>query len=457
MSKNKKIIIVGAGIGGLSSAYWLTKKGYEVEVLEASDRPSGRMNTQDYNGDKYEVGAQFYHSHYHNGIELMKELGLYESKRAIPGDIQYALKEGGHFIFKKSMPWMPPLGVRGNLKLYWFMIKNVFLKKNDPLNQLLNTHKEWDNVAVTELFNSGSKTDQALQDYFIKPLSFATNDGWPEQLNLAHMLHCLRIDLYTDFFTLDGGTSSLTGALAKKVNVSFGQSVQELIVEDGRTVGVKMHNGGEVKKSDHVIVAVASPFVSKILPKALKVQAELFNQVIKVPFPVLSFMLDSCYKKNVWAYFGDMSKRLKYGFAVDALGKNASSVPSGNSIITAYPAHPDSIELAIKSDAELIAIAKKDVETFMPGISDCIKDASVHEHPTAVPRYPVGSYNLACEIREKSHEPGVSFVTDFTGGGYMEAAMISARSAVDKICEDDSPIQSIGAVKSPVQKNKKVS
>jgi phytoene dehydrogenase-like protein len=40
---SRKVIVVGAGIGGLSAAHWLRQRGYEVEVLEASDRPGVRV------------------------------------------------------------------------------------------------------------------------------------------------------------------------------------------------------------------------------------------------------------------------------------------------------------------------------------------------------------------------------------------------------------------------------
>ncbi len=41
----RRIIILGAGISGLTSAYELSRKGYEVTVLEASHRAGGRNNT----------------------------------------------------------------------------------------------------------------------------------------------------------------------------------------------------------------------------------------------------------------------------------------------------------------------------------------------------------------------------------------------------------------------------
>src|ERR1044072_413598 len=43
--KSKKVLILGAGISGLTSAYELSKQGYEVQVLEASFRAGGRNMT----------------------------------------------------------------------------------------------------------------------------------------------------------------------------------------------------------------------------------------------------------------------------------------------------------------------------------------------------------------------------------------------------------------------------
>ena len=39
--ENRKVIIVGAGIGGLSAGYWLSQRGYDVEILEG---PTGRAD-----------------------------------------------------------------------------------------------------------------------------------------------------------------------------------------------------------------------------------------------------------------------------------------------------------------------------------------------------------------------------------------------------------------------------
>src|ERR1041384_7537299 len=45
LRKPKKVLILGAGISGLTAAYELSRKGYEVQVLEASFRAGGRNMT----------------------------------------------------------------------------------------------------------------------------------------------------------------------------------------------------------------------------------------------------------------------------------------------------------------------------------------------------------------------------------------------------------------------------
>lgn len=50
---NRKIVVVGAGFAGLTTAYRLHQQGYDVELYEARNRPGGRVHTAHF-GDSYE-------------------------------------------------------------------------------------------------------------------------------------------------------------------------------------------------------------------------------------------------------------------------------------------------------------------------------------------------------------------------------------------------------------------
>jgi phytoene desaturase len=56
----KKVIIIGAGIAGLSSAVRMLARGYDVHVYEASDRIGGKMHEFDQKGYRFDAGPSLF-------------------------------------------------------------------------------------------------------------------------------------------------------------------------------------------------------------------------------------------------------------------------------------------------------------------------------------------------------------------------------------------------------------
>jgi monoamine oxidase len=74
-----RIIIVGAGLSGLTSAYHLQKAGIAAQIYEASDRTGGRCLTERNRFDEnqyIERGGEFIDSNHTAIIELISELNL---------------------------------------------------------------------------------------------------------------------------------------------------------------------------------------------------------------------------------------------------------------------------------------------------------------------------------------------------------------------------------------------
>lgn len=68
--KGASVLILGAGMAGMSAAYELRKAGYKVQILEYNDRPGGR-NWSLYGGDTYtELGGFTQHVQFAKGLYI---------------------------------------------------------------------------------------------------------------------------------------------------------------------------------------------------------------------------------------------------------------------------------------------------------------------------------------------------------------------------------------------------
>ncbi|MBN8290631.1 FAD-dependent oxidoreductase [Rhodobacter sp. NTK016B] len=70
------IIVIGAGIAGLTAAYRLSKAGHSVTVLEAGAVPGGRVGDRETRGIRYNAGARLIYPFSKPFNALLDELGL---------------------------------------------------------------------------------------------------------------------------------------------------------------------------------------------------------------------------------------------------------------------------------------------------------------------------------------------------------------------------------------------
>src|SRR5215469_5164659 len=87
-----EVLIIGAGMAGLTAARALAEAGVAVTVLEARNRVGGRILTHNVDGQAIELGAEFIHGRAPELWELLAESGIEAYER----DGTLACFTGGH-------------------------------------------------------------------------------------------------------------------------------------------------------------------------------------------------------------------------------------------------------------------------------------------------------------------------------------------------------------------------
>ena len=91
---SKKVIIVGAGLGGLASGLLLSSRGFEVEIIEKNAQAGGRLNQIRADGFSFDTGPSFFSMSY-IFKEFMDKCGVEMPFRFVELDPLYSVNFKG--------------------------------------------------------------------------------------------------------------------------------------------------------------------------------------------------------------------------------------------------------------------------------------------------------------------------------------------------------------------------
>ena len=60
LNKTKKVVVIGAGIGGLATAIRLSVKGYSVEVFESNSYVGGKLSQIESKNFRFDAGPSLF-------------------------------------------------------------------------------------------------------------------------------------------------------------------------------------------------------------------------------------------------------------------------------------------------------------------------------------------------------------------------------------------------------------
>ena len=103
MAKERKVIVVGAGLSGLTTAYELEQRGYKVILLEAGERVGGRIGTFDIGNQHGEIGGELL-----DDSSIQSEIFRYAEQFDVEiVDVGYEddIEQGAYFIDGRLIPY----------------------------------------------------------------------------------------------------------------------------------------------------------------------------------------------------------------------------------------------------------------------------------------------------------------------------------------------------------------
>jgi protoporphyrinogen/coproporphyrinogen III oxidase len=430
VAKRMRVIIIGAGIAGLGAAEYLARRGHQVEIFEAGNRAGGRNVTLvARRGDRVDAGTQYFHTNYIRARGLLRSLGMETQLAKVVGNTRFFDRRSarGYFDVSHRLPWFPPAGLRNFKGLG--LIARALANRQDIFG--LDHDTRLDAVNAWE-----TTADPFLREFALRPLLLAGALAEPAAAgsSLLQVLRLFRIVVLTDYLVLPNGVASLAQALAGRHRVSYECPVRRLLVEGDTVAGVELEGDGRVVRADHVVVALPPPRAAAVLPDAWAGERRYLQDIAIPPFALVSFFLDRPLERRIWSYMLPEEAGRFVSFITDAARKSPAMVPSGKSVLQAWPCYPASAALVAMSDKEIVDTCRRELEAFFPGLSGLIEEAHVTRHPCGVPLQRVGHQRRTIEfLRAAETRRGVSFCGDYLSGGFMEAALWSAERAAQRL------------------------
>jgi phytoene dehydrogenase-like protein len=299
------VVVIGSGLSGLSCASLLAYCGKKTVVLESHDTPGGAAHTWERRGFHFESGPSLYSGFsadespnpLKNVFQIIEEEpewitydrwgtvlpnGKKFAAKIGPEEFGNVLKEhggpGAQEEFAALMERMTPLSNAAQALTSMALREDaaaIFTLLRYP-RELFATLQQ--GKALNEPF-ANIMEEMQISNKFVKNwldmLCFLLQ-GLPAAGTMNAVMSYMLADWYRPGVTLDfpkGGSGAIVDALVRGVekfggNVCVNCHVDEILVEKGRAVGVKLSNGRIVKASK-AVVSNADPYLtSKMLSKA---------------------------------------------------------------------------------------------------------------------------------------------------------------------------------------------
>lgn len=443
----KRVVVIGAGIAGLTAARSLKEGGCQVTVLERAGRPGGRLAPLDLDGTTVDPGGHVFSTADRHLLHLIQHSGLGARLIALgPPGLAQSRDGRLHPLDPSSRlgaSRVPGVRTREALRLM----------RLDRLMARYAPHLDADAPERGAPLDSRSLTDfarlyfgQSVADRWIGP--FATCGTLNRAEEASRLLYLLRArsHAYASPATLAGGVAGLPGALARRLDVRSGAKV--VAVEAGPDGGwfVRFEKSEDqtagTLSAEAVLFATTADVTSQLAPTAFgAAECDFLAGVDYAQAISLSVLLE----RRPWT----RSQRLLVPHAEGApleavtLAPDAAimGLPERGGVVVGLATDSWSQAHAGVSDEVVAKDLLTALDRLQPGIRSAVAGTRVTRWAQAQVRFDVGYFRRLERFRRvqldrRSLGRRLYFAGDYLAGPSLEGAASSGRRAAADLLED---------------------
>jgi oxygen-dependent protoporphyrinogen oxidase len=436
----RDVVIVGGGIGGLSGAWRL--RGRDILVLEAGDRPGGRLRSEPRGDYWLNFGAHLFGEHTSPAGALADELGL--QARPIPGDrMGIAFKgkvvAGGR---SETFPLRLPLGLRAR-----FSFIKMGLKLRSGVLRLLEVQKPIDGEppAARRVRQLSFENARTLADY-VGPLTpdvelmlrtiTERTAADPSAMAAGYGLTSFGQVWSTHSFgrNLFGGSSRLPQAIASALGARLQLNAEVISVEamaDHVEIAYRQNGAEHIVRARHAIVATPAPVSCRILKGIPDDTAQALGQIRYGAFLSAAVLTGETGPMPWDENYAIATPGLSFGvFFNQASTLRVGARKPGGSLMLFRGAR-GAAELMKLTDAEIAASFQADLEKLFPQARGIVREIVVQRWPLGAPYSFPGRAALQPALTRDLGR--VQLAGDYLEFPCMDAAIATAEEAAAKI------------------------
>ncbi|MFZ1519225.1 MAG: protoporphyrinogen oxidase [Ignavibacteriaceae bacterium] len=170
---SKKIVVIGAGISGLTTAYLLSKKGFGVTIIEKNNSVGGSIESVFENGFLFDRGPN-------SALETTPVIGQLIKELALEHELLYASKQANkRYILRDNTLHSLPMSPQGLIKTKLFSTKAKLRLMAEPF---IGKSDDGYYQSLAEFVKR--RLGQEFLDYAINPFVAGVYAGKPEELSV---------------------------------------------------------------------------------------------------------------------------------------------------------------------------------------------------------------------------------------------------------------------------------